>query len=96
MDDMATHEAFARYASAQAAFGLYLLRTHGHEASGSCRECALVHPCAQRRHGAELIIHFGHWKLPAAALRNGCRHTRHVAARTHACYQRRSLTRHAW
>jgi hypothetical protein len=61
MDDMATYEAFARYASAQAAFGLYLLRTHRRDASGSCRECAHRHPCAQRRHGAELIIHFGQW-----------------------------------
>lgn len=61
MDDLATREAFARYASAQAAFGLYLLRTHRRDASGACRECAHLHPCAQRRHGAELIIHFGHW-----------------------------------
>jgi len=35
-------------------------------------------------------------ELPAAAPRNSCQHTRHIAAPTHACHQRRSLTRHAW
>jgi len=44
MDDMATHEAFARYASAQAAFGLYLLRTHRRDASVPAASARLFIP----------------------------------------------------
>ena len=61
MDDLLSHKAFAKYAYAQAARGQLLLREHRRGPADSCRECAHLHPCAQRRRGAELILHFGHW-----------------------------------
>ncbi|MBB5868686.1 hypothetical protein F4553_002065 [Allocatelliglobosispora scoriae] len=59
MDQAAVRDAFSRYSSAQAVFGLSLVRRHRPGGTGECRACGRPHPCEQRRRGAELIVHFG-------------------------------------
>lgn len=61
MDQDRVGEVFGHYATAQAMRAVHLLDAHRRDDTDCCRDCGRPHPCATRRHAANLILHFGHW-----------------------------------